>query len=172
MAWRHRGFEIELLGASFCTDVGSKHISLSSLNAVKKAIDKHLDAKAQEVTLNLPVVVRIAKERSYRQESGEPDRVVRGVITGMDQESRAATGLDIPDGWTQHTVLPDTPDNVKRLRVLIQAEAAHEKAEEAIEGREVGMFFHGHGRIKRPYSESVQLLVESYKKAQKAESTD
>jgi hypothetical protein len=158
--------------ASFVAQIGDKRVALSSLNAVKKAIDKYLDAKAAEVVLKFPVVIRITKGRFFREDNDDPDKLIHGIITGVDAESKRAVGLEIPKEWNIHTTLPDTPANVKRLEVLIAAELAESKAKKAIEGRTVGLSFAGHGRKPNSYSEAVELLKQSYERAKKAESAD
>ena len=171
MAWNHKGFEIDMQGAFFATEIDNKRISLSSLNGVKKAIDKHLDAKAQEVTISLPVVIRISKGRFSREAGTDHDKVIHCVITGVDAETKKVVGITPPAGWGVYCVLPDTPENTKALETLIAAEEDVSKAKRNIEGSSVGTSFVGVGRKGNSYSEAIELLKKSYERANKGEGT-
>ena len=166
MAWEHKGIAIEMSGPKFIAEVNGKRIGKPSLAAAKKAIDKEIEATAEEqaVTLSLPVVILLV---SYRKK-----KIVHGVITGLDRDSREVIGIDPPNEFRRSMVLPESKENTKRLERYIQAEAAWKVAESAVEGRSVGASFRGCGRGQRPFGESVAKLQESYARAQKGDSDD
>jgi hypothetical protein len=169
MGWTHRGIEIDLRGERFAAKVGDKNVILPSVSAVKKAIDKHLEAKAKEVSISLPVIVRIRRDRRI---DNKRDRVIHCVITGLDATTMRAVGIVIPEGWSGRSVLPDTAENVKLLEALVDADEAQTAAQEAIEGRSVGTSFAGYGRSKNTYSEALALLHQSYERAKKGKSAE
>ena len=173
MAWEHRGIAIEMSGPNFIAAFDGKNVVKSSLAAAKKAIDKEIEAKAEEqaVTLSLPVVILLAGS-SYRSE-GKKKKIVHGVITGLDRDSREVIGIDPPNGFWWSMVLPESKENTKRLERYIKAEAAWKVAESAVEGRSVDTSFRGNGRTQgQPFGESVAKLQESYARAQKGDSDD
>ena len=172
MAWEHKGISIEISGANFVAEFDGKRIVRSSLAATKKAIDKEMEAKAEEesVALKLPVVILL--ERRHHSEPSEK-RIVHGVITGVDRETFAATGIDPPEGMDSEMVLPDSKENTKRLEQYIRAEAAWKVAEASVQGRGVGIYWRGYGREnKRTFGECVTKLRESYNAAKKGDSDD
>ena len=166
MAWEHKGIAIEMSGPKFIAEVNGKRIGKPSLAAAKKAIDKEIEATAE---VSLPVVILLVSS-SYRNEGKK--KIVHGVITGLDRDSREVIGIDPPNEFRRSMVLPESKENTKRLERYIQAEAAWKVAESAVEGRSVGASFRGCGRGQRPFGESVAKLQESYARAQKGDSDD
>ena len=172
MAWEHRGIAIEMSGPNFIAEVNGKRIGKPSLAAAKKAIDKEIEATAEEqaVTLSLPVVILLVSS-SYRNEGKK--KIVHGVITGLDRDSREVIGIDPPNEFRRSMVLPESKENTKRLERYIQAEAAWKVAESAVEGRSVSATFRYSRRAQgQPFGESVAKLQESYARAQKGDSDD
>ena len=146
---------------------GYRIITPDELAAAKKAIDREIEAKeeSQAVTLSLPVVILLV---SYRKK-----KIVHGVITGLDRDSREVIGIDPPNEFRRSMVLPESKENTKRLERYIQAEAAWKVAESAVEGRSVSATFRGYRRAQgQPFGESVAKLQESYARAQKGDSDD
>ena len=167
MAWEHKGIAIEMSGANFIAEVNGKRIGKPSLAAAKKAIDKEIEATAE---VSLPVVILLVSS-SYRNEGKK--KIVHGVITGLDRDSREVIGIDPPNEFRRSMVLPESKENTKRLERYIQAEAAWKVAESAVEGRSVDTSFRGNGRTQgQPFGESVAKLQESYARAQKGDSDD
>ena len=167
MAWEHKGIAIEMSGANFIAEVNGKRIGKPSLAAAKKAIDKEIEATAE---VSLPVVILLVSS-SYRNEGKK--KIVHGVITGLDRDSREVIGIDPPNEFRRSMVLPESKENTKRLERYIQAEAAWKVAESAVEGRSVSINFRGYRRAQgQPFGESVAKLQESYARAQKGDSDD
>ena len=167
MAWEYKGIAIEMSGANFIAEVNGKRIGKPSLAAAKKAIDKEIEATAE---VSLPVVILLVSS-SYRNEGKK--KIVHGVITGLDRDSREVIGIDPPNEFRRSMVLPESKENTKRLERYIQAEAAWKVAESAVEGRSVSATFRGYRRAQgQPFGESVAKLQESYARAQKGDSDD
>ena len=167
MAWEHKGIAIEMSGPKFIAEVNGKRIGKPSLAAAKKAIDKEIEATAE---VSLPVVILLVSS-SYRNEGKK--KIVHGVITGLDRDSREVIGIDPPNEFRRSMVLPESKENTKRLERYIQAEAAWKVAESAVEGRSVSATFRGYRRAQgQPFGESVAKLQESYARAQKGDSDD
>ena len=167
MAWEHKGIAIEMSGPNFIAEVNGKRIGKPSLAAAKKAIDKEIEATAE---VSLPVVILLVSS-SYRNEGKK--KIVHGVITGLDRDSREVIGIDPPNEFRRSMVLPESKENTKRLERYIQAQAAWKVAESAVEGRSVSATFRGYRRAQgQPFGESVAKLQESYARAQKGDSDD
>ena len=167
MAWEHKGIAIEMSGPNFIAEVNGKRIGKPSLAAAKKAIDKEIEATAE---VSLPVVILLVSS-SYRNEGKK--KIVHGVITGLDRDSREVIGIDPPNEFRRSMVLPESKENTKRLERYIQAEAAWKVAESAVEGRSVSATFRYSRRAQgQPFGESVAKLQESYARAQKGDSDD
>ena len=165
--WEHKGIAIEMSGPKFIAEVNGKRIGKPSLAAAKKAIDKEIEATAE---VSLPVVILLVSS-SYRNEGKK--KIVHGVITGLDRDSREVIGIDPPNEFRRSMVLPESKENTKRLERYIQAEAAWKVAESAVEGRSVSATFRGYRRAQgQPFGESVAKLQESYARAQKGDSDD
>jgi hypothetical protein len=165
MSWNHKGIEIELSGASFVAQINGKRVASPSLKAAQKAIDKHLAKKAEEVVLNLPVVIlRI---------SGGAETIVHASITGIDPEELTVIGLPKSErfsGNKNEEVLPDSPENEALILEFREAKKKYEELEKQIYPRRVPVWINkGYGRNKTTYSEAIQILQRDYDSAVKAE---
>lgn len=162
MAWNYEGYEIEpTLSGKFRAVFEGVNIIKSSLDAVKKDIDKRQSTKALATPLSLPVVIL--------REKGLFDELVMKIdhciISGIDPETREVQGVEETD-WKNSEILPDSPANTKRLEALMAARDALHRAEKAIKGREVSLWIpRGPRNVPIPYAAAVQKLTENYEKA-------
>lgn len=157
--WQHKGFDISLDGAQFAVQIDNRRVRSSSLAAAKKAIDKHLEKKAMEVGLNLPVLL-------VYERNGD---VKRGVITGLDTVSLEVMGENVDGckGYGRATVMPDSEDNVQIFRAYIAAKHAYESAKDAFDERTVSVHFTPFGSRKDTYAGAIQELQARYAAASK-----
>lgn len=157
--WQHKGFDIALEGSQFATTINNRRVRSSSLEAAKKAINKHLDAKAVEVALNLPIVMVTQREGVVE--------IKRGVITGVDANTLDVVGQNIDSirGYGRSIPMPDSEESVKVYREYVEAEKALALAKDALHARIINVRLGAFGRSKRTYGEAVQLLQQNYKSA-------
>lgn len=167
--WNHRGFEITMQGANFAVQVGGKRVLASSINAAKKAVDKHLDAKATAAVLNLPVVFFRSPRIGFRGSKREEGSIMHGAITGLDPETRSVVGVKDMDGEKDECVLPDSESNTALILEFIATEKKYNELRTKIDSRSVSVHFNSYGRKKPLYSDQVMKLQEGYKRAVRGE---
>ena len=151
MSWNHKGIEIELSGASFVAAVDGKRISASSLNGAKKAIDKHLQLKAQEVPIRLEVA-RI----------DEDGKVEHFVIVGIDPETLEPKWEGPTPRLYGGSFYPDDEESVRVYRAYKKAEAEYERARAALQARIVSTRFLDNRRYKTNYGQALEQLQKNY----------
>ena len=156
MAWEHKGIAISLDGASFVGEVNGKRFRSSSLVAAKKAIDKQLEAKAQEVSLRMNLV-RIS-------ESG---KVNHFVLIGIDP-------ITLEPQWDGEnpsryggSFYPDDKESLRVHQECEKAEEAFEKAKDVRNARIVSLYFHNDRRHKVTYAQAVEQVQKRYEDAKK-----
>jgi len=169
MQWTHKDHEINLVGERFRTLIAGKSCAYPSLEACKKAIDKHLDVKATAVELNLPVVV-LRSKGLYGRSTGEGEAVF-AAITGVDPSDNKVQGVR-RDGFRNDYVLPASKENEKIINDFLRAERDAAKAKKAIEARSFGTYIHQVRGKNMPYADAVTLLQQRYEKAKQAKSED
>lgn len=165
MAWEYKGITIEMRGEFFHAIAQGKRITKSSVAAIRKEIDRLESVKAEEqaAVMNLPVVI-LRESSSY----STPDKtqIFHGSITGLDLETRKVIGVEEPKGWRNSEILPDSPENTKRLEKLKAARSALKDAEHSIEGREVSLYIPSlpHNKLV-PYGSAVSTILKYYEDA-------
>lgn len=157
MTWMHKDVEIQLEGATFIATLSGKRMGASSLAAAKKAIDKHLDIKAQEVVLNLPVVVF----------SGT--KSLATVVTGLNTTTlELIANPPIPWLFGGYT-LPDDEESREVYAAMVAAEKALMAAQKALKARHISTHFYTSRRPFTTYGEAIVMLQKSYDDAKKGE---
>jgi hypothetical protein len=161
-----------LSGDRFRYDLDGQRKSSPSLAAARKAIDKHLAAKAEEQShdISLPVVV-LYKPRFYCRDTAPAPFVRQEVISGLDPHGRIL-GLNPPDDMECTIVLPYSPENEAALRTLLLAEEALGRALKAVKDKRLLAYYGGKSSRGRPYGAMVQELLASYVTAVKGKSDD
>lgn len=157
--WKHRDFDIELRGERFGVKIGTEFIFRASLNAVKKAIDKHLDERAKAAKLSLPVVILLKRGRHAKEDEGPV--ISHAVITDVDPTGMCITG----SAGEGSECLPDSPANESILRHLFETEKLLESLKSKVNERTVRRSFRSFGRHEMSYSEMVADLQKSYDNA-------
>lgn len=166
--WQYKGFTIELTpSASFAAEIGDKYYSGSSLSAAKKAIDKHLEEKAKDVKLSLPVVMVLGNSRF-----DETNFIIKqGVITGVDQKSIEVQGLDERRNF-EYT-LPDSKANMELSLEYVKAQKVLTALKKKLEARSINLQLSGYSSLKKtPYHEAIKTLQDRYEAAKKAKSEE
>ena len=158
MAWEYKGFAIELVGERFTATVEGKHLHSSSLAGAKKAINKCQQQKAQEVPINLPVVMADVKnERPVFQS---------GVITGLDPDSLCVKGTGVGRlSWHRANVAPDCEFARKLFADYKAKERAYEEAQSLWNEVTFSVYYSANRRSKDTYAASIVDIQERYKAA-------
>lgn len=160
--WDYKGHTITMDGAIFVATVGEKKIRASSLDAARKAIGKQLEVKAQEVEMNLPVL--LVHSRRY----SEKRVVTESAITGIDPDTLRVKGFPEEASRSLQDVLPYSASNAKLVADYDEAERVFFDLQSKVKARSVETYFGGYGRSKVLYGEAVLRLQESYDKAKRA----
>lgn len=164
-SFEHKGYTINVTDSGyFQTRVEDVSISKTTLDEVKKAIDKESGRAKRRVSLKVCGILR-KTQSGWRSEPFPADsRIGTAIVTGINRTTRDLQIEGVQEGYQFDHILADTPGNQALLTQLMEQERAVGATRETYKNRHLAA--EGYGRIESgDYEDTLAKLEKLYRKS-------